>query len=105
MNCLFRIAVALGASAVCVLPIAAQTSHLSSTRSAPKPSNNSMLPYQVKKGSLNDFTDKSDSIVGYFATEAAAQKYAQTMNESLGPNERYRWLYMAGENPKAAPTD
>ncbi len=58
------------------------------------------MPYEVTKGSLSDFTGKSDNVVGYFATEAQAQAYANAMNESLHGDDAYKYLFLAGQTPR-----
>lgn len=50
-------------------------------------------PWVVIKGSLGDFTGKSDSIVADFNSENEARQRAQLLNKALKGDDAYRWLY------------
>jgi hypothetical protein len=65
-----------------------------------QPSNDSSLPFEVTKGSLSDFTGKSDTVY-YFPTRAAAEAFAAQQEKNLPPSEYFKWTYTVSENAKA----
>jgi hypothetical protein len=58
-------------------------------------------PWEVTKGSLSDFTSKQDTVVARFATQEAAQAYAQRMEESLHGDETYKWTFIVSRHDPA----